>query len=436
MQNTIYFMKKIVFGLFILFFLIPTSVRASGVFDFGGMVEPIRAEILKRVLNDNTQSKANDTLMKEVKKVGESVPPCSFGFRYDYHRERCEKVFVPEHGVLNSDGLSVRCEVGYKLVRSEQFSVDSGQQINVDVCEKVQVPAHAQLSGSGDDFQCDRDYRRVGDLCEQVVIPSNGHIAAGGNDFDCNTGFSKDRDQCVDAVKPNYAKFFPNSDDWYCDSGFRISEDGKSCEAVTVPANARRSETGTFFYCNRGYKLGENGRDCEKVFVPDYAEGNWIGSWDCNQGYKKVGDKCEKAEVVENGKFLSLGADFYCDPTFRKDEENRKCVIIDLPQNAEYDSSSYGGWRCKQGFVKNLGSNSCDQFRLPEHGFWVGFNSWDCDAGYKKIDNRAQNSESRCEKVSIPEHAHASTSFDRWDCDSGYEKNYREMRCERKNNSF
>jgi hypothetical protein len=82
--------------------------------------------------------------------------------------------------------------------------------------------------------------------------------------------------------------------------------------------------------------------------------------------------------------------------------------------------------RSKQGFIKNLGSHSCDPFKLPEHAFWVGFNSWDCDAGYKKNFQGLS-----CDKVSIPENAHPASNVDKWECNSGYVKNYAENKCEK-----
>jgi hypothetical protein len=405
MQNhAVIIMKKFFALIVFLILIIPSSVQASGVFDLVSLMVPMTLQerekkILKRVQHDKKPN-------WNIKSL------CEFGFRFNYKHHKCEKVIVPEHGMLNEDGISVRCEIGFKL------SVDRLQ------CVKVKIPAHAQLSGTGDDFQCDRDFKRVEDICEKLLLPENSHIAAGGNDFDCNTGYTKINGRCEVTDKPINARFFPNSDDWYCESGYtRIDE---RCEALKVPANARASDTGTFFYCNQGYTLSENGRDCERVIFPENAEPNWISGWDCNQGYYKDGDRCLKSELPTHAKWMTREDDFYCDPTFRKDQINRVCVRIELPQNAEYDDASYGGWRCKQGFVKNLGSNSCDQFKLPEHAFWVGFNSWDCDAGFKK--NLPGLS---CDKVSIPENAHPSSNYDRWECNDGYKKNYKESKCEK-----
>lgn len=399
-------MKKLLLLSLLLFLIIPSSVQASGVLDIVSLVVPTIKEN-KKVIG---QSENTDKSKKKL--------PCGFGFKFNYQSHTCEKVVVPEHGILNEDGISVRCEVGYKLLMRSRNEFGMTYE-----CNKIIIPAHAQLSGTGDDFQCDRDYRRVGDECVRLLLPPNSHIAAGGNDFDCNTGHTKVDGRCDLASKPVNAKFFPNSDQWYCENGYKRVDD--RCEALIVPVNARAYETGTFFYCLQGYRLAENGRDCERVSYPENAEPNWLGEWDCNQGYRKDNDRCVKEDLPNNAKWVSRGSDFYCEPTFRKDEVNRVCVKIDLPQNAEYDSASYGGWRCKQGFIKNLGSNSCDPFKLPDHAFWIGFNSWDCDPGFRKNLQRL-----RCDKVSIPDHAHPANNYDRWDCNNGYKKNYDKNTCE------
>ena len=388
-------MKRLI-GLFILLFLlIPTSVQASGVFDFVSMVLP-----------------KNDSFTKQA------------GFR----TSRNDSV-IADSRFHNKDLL---CEVGYKLDYGSL--IDSGQARMT--CNKVIIPSNAQLSGTGDDFQCDRDFKRNGDLCEKLMLPANAHIAAGGNDFDCNTGYTKDGDKqslasgdakCIDAHKPANAKFFPQSDDWYCENGY--VQNGDKCESLKVPSNGRASETGTFFYCLPGHKLAENKIDCEQIKVPENAQPNWLGSWDCNQGYRKDNDRCEKVELPSNAKFLLRGADFYCDAQYKKNEADRTCVKVVLPENASWDDASYGQWRCKQGYVRK--DDNCEVFKLPEHAFWVGFNSWDCDAGYVKVGYSRQGTDYRCNKVSIPEHAHISDSWEKWDCDSEYTKNYTEKRCDK-----
>ena len=297
-----------------------------------------------------------------------------------------------------------------------------------DTCQKIVIPAHAQLSGTGDDFACDRDFKRVGDLCEKLILPANSHIAAGGNDFDCNTGYTKEGDKCIDAKKPDNAKFFPQSDDWYCENGY--VKNGEKCESLKVPSNGRASDTGTFFYCLPGHKLADNKKDCEQIKVPENAEPNWIGSWNCNIGFKKDGDKCIKIENVEHGKLLAENG-FYCDERYTRDESSRRCVEIKLPENAYWDSSSYTQWSCNQGYVKK--DERCEAFKLPEHSFWVGQNAWDCDAGYMKTDSGQAGMTGRCDKVSIPSNAHPSNSYEKWDCDSGFVKNYREKRCDKSN---
>ncbi len=417
-------MKKIFFLILILILIIPSSVQASGVFDFVSLVITE-----KNTLRDAQGDKSLDFDFrqddsKDYPEIHRTFSPCDFGFKFNYENHSCEKVVVPADGVLNEDGISVRCEVGYRL------------DYEKNVCNKVIIPAYAQLSGTGDDFSCDRDFRRVGDTCEDLKLPANSHIAAGGNDFDCNTGYKKEGEKCVEAVKPANAKFFPNSDEWYCENSY-VNVDQR-CEPLKVPSNGRAADTGTFIYCLPGHKIADNGKDCEQIRVPENAEANWIGSWTCKVGYKYVGSRnefgmtgtCQKIENVEHGKLLA-DSGFYCEPHFKRNETDRTCVPVILPQNAQWDEASLDDWRCNQGYVKNLSSHSCDPFKLPEHAFWTGVNAWECDAGYEKKLDSGQWTTGRCEKVSIPEHGFASQSFEKWDCENGYIKNYREKRCDK-----
>jgi len=237
-------MKKIIFGLFLLLFIIPTSVQASGVFDFVSLVMPNGEEKTGfwPSQNDSKKSEIASFSATPLSSGARNDVPCDFGSRYDYRRDKCEKVFVPEYGRLNSDGISVSCEMGYILKYGKVQ--DSGLAgMTIDKCIKVVVPAHAQLSGTGDDFQCDRDFKRVEERCEKLILPANSHIAAGGNDFDCNTGYSKQDGKCVDARKPANAKFFPQStlpehafwvgfNSWDCDSGYVKNYRKLKCDRI------------------------------------------------------------------------------------------------------------------------------------------------------------------------------------------------------------
>lgn len=195
------------------------------------------------------------------------------------------------------------------------------------------------------------------------------------------------------------------------------------CIHFDVPSNAHLTYSGNSWDCNRGFKRSADGKNCEEIKIPGNAAANFIGSFNCNSGYKKDGDFCVKAKEIENGKFYETGADFYCLNGYERNEDLRTCGKISIPANAREDSSSLDGWRCFSGYIKE--GSECKEFKLPEHAFWF-IDFWGCEPGYKKnSDNKS------CDKISIPENAHAADTFDGWLCNSGYTKNYKDNRCDR-----
>lgn len=195
------------------------------------------------------------------------------------------------------------------------------------------------------------------------------------------------------------------------------------CIHFDVPSNAHLTYSGNSWDCNRGFKRSADNNSCEEVKIPSNAEGNLIGSFYCNPGFKRIGNECVKVKNVENGKFYEKGADFYCLSGYLKNEDTVSCGKIIVPPNARADDSSLDGWSCFSGYLKD--GNACKEFKLPEHGFWF-LDYWGCEPGFKK-NTRAKS----CEKISIPENAHASNTFDGWLCSPGYSKNYKENRCDK-----
>ena len=194
------------------------------------------------------------------------------------------------------------------------------------------------------------------------------------------------------------------------------------CIKFDVPSNAHLTYSGNSWDCNRGFKRGGDGLSCEEITIPDHATANLIGNFYCNSGFIRVGDECVKGNDVENGKFYQFGADFYCLDGYHKNEDSGKCEKIIIPSNARADDSSFDGWRCFGGYIKE--GSECIKFSLPEHGLWLG-DFWKCEQGFKKnIHNNT------CEKITIPENAHSADTFDGWACNDGYTKNYRKNRCD------
>lgn len=75
------------------------------------------------------------------------------------------------------------------------------------------------------------------------------------------------------------------------------------------------------------------------------------GMWFCNEGYKKVGNSCERLSVPENARVMG------------------------------------NMWFCNEGYRKS--GNSCERLSVPENAHVMG-NMWFCNEGYKKLESRCQ----------------------------------------------
>ena len=139
------------------------------------------------------------------------------------------------------------------------------------------------------------------------------------------------------------------------------------------PANSWVS--GSNWYCNDGYK--KVGNSCEKLNVPRNA---WVSgsNWYCNDGFRKVGDQCEALNVPANA-WVS-GSNWYCNDGYRKVGE--RCERLNVPRNAWVSGSN---WYCNDGFRK-IG-DQCVALNVPDNA-WVSGSNWYCNDGYKKIGDR------------------------------------------------
>ncbi|MGU5617574.1 peptidoglycan-binding domain-containing protein, partial [Aeromonas caviae] len=98
-----------------------------------------------------------------------------------------------------------------------------------------------------------------------------------------------------------------------------------SAQRSGPPANSWVS--GSNWYCNDGYK--KVGNSCEKLNVPRNA---WVygSNWYCNDGFKKVGDQCEALNVPANA--WVYGSNWYCNDGFKKVGD--QCEALNVPANA------------------------------------------------------------------------------------------------------
>ena len=104
---------------------------------------------------------------------------------------------------------------------------------------------------------------------------------------------------------------------------------------------------------------------------------NLGNTWMCQNGYKKVGEACQKINVPDNA------------------------VAVD------------DKWMCKNGYKKI--ENSCKKMFVPENAIAVG-DIWMCRHGFKKIGNG-------CAKSSVlPKNAIVIAAGDRWQCKSAFKR--------------
>src|SRR3972149_10665415 len=75
--------------------------------------------------------------------------------------------------------------------------------------------------------------------------------------------------------------------------------------AESIPENAHPNIYGTGWECDKGYY--RSGQRCEKVIVPENAHINFYGNdWECNKGFKKLNNACIPMTKEELQKQIEL----------------------------------------------------------------------------------------------------------------------------------
>jgi len=101
-------------------------------------------------------------------------------------------------------------------------------------------------------------------------------------------------------------------------------------------------------------------------------------NWYCNDGYKKIGNRCIKLQVPENAHVL--GNNWYCDDGYKK--QGYQCIKLEVPINAHVLGNN---WYCNDGYKKQ--GNRCISLRVPKNAHVTG-NNWYCNQGYKKQNGK------------------------------------------------
>ncbi len=109
----------------------------------------------------------------------------------------------------------------------------------------------------------------------------------------------------------------------------------------------------------------------------------WVSgsAWYCNEGYRKVGDSCEKLNVPANA-WVS-GSAWYCNEGYRKVGDS--CEKLNVPANAWVSGSA---WYCNEGYRKV--GDSCEKLNVPANA-WVSGSAWYCNEGYRKVGDKCES---------------------------------------------
>jgi hypothetical protein len=127
----------------------------------------------------------------------------------------------------------------------------------------------------------------------------------------------------------------------------------------------------------------------------------------------KIHHDAQNLSPIENAEIVLSGKYWRCKKTFKFD--GKKCVKIDIPSNAVFDS--YGVyWECLPGYVRE--KNRCKKIIVPENAYLTNDGkSWNCNFGFgQKRD--------KCIKIPIPQNAKINEDGKTWTCIEGY-KPYR-----------
>ena len=372
----------------------------------------------------------------------------------------CTAVTVPENG---------RCKTTCK---SQNASCVEGSEVCVE-------------------WECLPNFHKQGDTCQQdcaldtcspVGIPANAHGTTQciPNNSDCSPG------------EPVFT-------DWECNSGFHkksgMCEQNcsvQTCTQVTPPSNATCSafcqsqdancdkggQVCVAWECDEGYHKDGNtcvvNQTCSKVTctpadIPANASGTTqctpqetdcstgttvYTAWECNNGYHKKNNTCEKdcavetcapaVTVPENGyckttcktkdtscnQSADICTEFACNDGYRK--EGNECVLRpvcdpEICTPSDVPANAHGTSQCTP---KNADCSTGNPV----------YTGWECDSNYHEKNGGCEHDcpVVNCSQISIPQNAHGTTQctaqavdcstndpvYTAWACDLGYhEKN-------------
>lgn len=212
-----------------------------------------------------------------------------------------------------------------------------------------------------------------------------------------------------------------------------------------------------------------------RMFVPENAHVTYNNSWECNWGYYRVGDYCQKTDTIcgngyrrvngscekmylpDNAYWINNSTDWQCYDGYRKNgnycekiyqncgwgyrNTNWYCEKIYLPDNA-YWINDGKDWSCNSWYYK-IGDH-CERYDQSDCGYWYyrinwycqRYDDYDCGSWYYRVNWICQRydysncgwgyqrTNGYCEQIYLPSHAHYSSNWTSWECDSWYYRDW------------
>lgn len=155
--------------------------------------------------------------------------------------------------------------------------------------------------------------------------------------------------------------------------------------AQNIPTNAHKNPYGGGWECDRGFK--QVGNECSRVSIPANASLDILGhDWECNRGFKRSGNECTKVNIPQNAGLDILGHDWECNRGFRR--VGNECSKVQVPSNAGLDVLGHD-WECNRGFKRS--GNECVKLTLPANATLdVLGHDWVCIKGYKRVSQECK----------------------------------------------
>ncbi len=194
--------------------------------------------------------------------------------------------------------------------------------------------------------RCEFGYRWAAGTCQAVTVPPNARLSYRGDGWICDRGFRRSGAACVEVAVPANARLNYSGDDWRCDWGYQAVPGG--CVAIAVPPHGTLNHRGDGWTCELGYR--RKGAGCESIAVPPHANLNGSGDdWRCQRGYRRAGEGCVAVAVPANATLNDQGDDWKCVWGYQRTVNGCEPVVV--PANAHV---SFGGndWECDRGFLR------------------------------------------------------------------------------------